>query len=84
MVFVAAMDPVATGVVASLARPGGHVTGVTADQAALTGKRMELLREVLPQLARIVLLVRDPSPDTAHYVKEADLAARTLERTCKS
>lgn len=78
VVFVAAIDPVSTGVVASLARPGGHVTGVSADQAALTGKRMELSKELLPNLSRIALLVRDPSPNTAKYVREAELAARTL------
>lgn len=78
VVFVAAIDPVATGVVASLARPGGHVTGVSADQAALTGKRMELLRELLPGLARVALLVRDPSPDTAACIRVAEDAARTL------
>ena len=78
VVFVAAIDPVATGVVASLARPGGHVTGVSADQAALTGKRLELAKELVPRLSRIALLVRDPSPDTAQYVKEAERAARTL------
>jgi ABC-type uncharacterized transport system substrate-binding protein len=78
VVFVAAIDPVATGVVASFARPGGNVTGVSADQAALTGKRLELLKELLPTLSRIALLVRDPSPDTAQYVREAEIAARTL------
>jgi ABC-type uncharacterized transport system substrate-binding protein len=78
VVFVAAIDPVATGLVASVARPGGNVTGVSADQAALTGKRLELLKEVLPTLSRIALLVREPSPDTARYVKEAERAARTL------
>jgi len=78
VVFVAAIDPVATGVVASLARPGGNVTGVSAAQADLTGKRMELLKELLPKLSRIALLVRDPSPDTAQYVRQAELAARTL------
>jgi putative ABC transport system substrate-binding protein len=78
VVFVAAIDPVATGVVASLAHPGGNVTGVSADQAALTGKRMELVRELLPKLSRIALLVREPSPDTSAYVKEAERASRTL------
>jgi putative ABC transport system substrate-binding protein len=78
VVFVAAIDPVATGVVASVARPGGNVTGVSADQAALTGKRLDLLQELLPTLSRIALLVRDPSPDTAQYVREAEIAARTL------
>jgi putative ABC transport system substrate-binding protein len=78
VVFVAAIDPVATGVVASLARPGGNVTGVSAVHADLTAKRLQLLKEVLPKLLRIVFLVRAASPATAQYVKEAELAARTL------
>jgi putative ABC transport system substrate-binding protein len=78
VVFVAAIDPVATGVAASLARPGGHVTGVTAMHADLTGKRLELLKELLPKPSRFAVLVRATSPATAQYVKEAELAARTL------
>ncbi len=78
VVFVAAIDPVATGVAASLARPGGNVTGVTAMHADLTGKRLELLKELLPKLSRIAVLVRATSPATAQYVQEAELAARTL------
>jgi len=78
VVFVAAIDPVAMGVITSLARPGGNVTGVTAVHADVTGKRLELLKELLPKLSRIAFLVRATSPATAQYVKEAELAARTL------
>jgi putative ABC transport system substrate-binding protein len=78
VMFVAAIDPVAMGVVASLARPGGNVTGMSAVHADLTGKRLQLLRELLPKLSEIVFLVRATSPATAQYVKEAELAARTL------
>ena len=78
VVFVAAIDPVAAGVVTSLAHPGGNVTGVTAVHADVTGKRLELLKELLPKLSRIAFLVRATSPATAQYVKEAELAARTL------
>ena len=79
VVFVAAIDPVATGVVSSLARPGGHVTGVSAVHADVMGKRLQLLTELLPRLSRIGLLVRATSPATPQYVKEAELAARTLK-----
>lgn len=48
VVFVAAIDPVATGLVASLARPGGNITGLTNTQADITGKLLQLLRELLP------------------------------------
>ena len=78
VVFVAALDPVASGVVASLARPGGNITGVTAANTDLIGKRFELSKELLPRLSRVAFLVRDPSPATPGYVKEAELAARTL------
>ena len=79
VVFVAAMDPVASGVVESLARPGGNVTGVSAVHADLTAKRLQLLKELFPKLSRIAFLVRATSPATAQYIKEAELAARTLE-----
>jgi putative ABC transport system substrate-binding protein len=78
VVFVAAIDPIATGVVTSLARPGGNITGVTAVHADVTGKRLELLKELLPKLSRVALLVRATSPASAQYVKEAGLAAQTL------
>jgi putative ABC transport system substrate-binding protein len=78
VMFVAAIDPVAMGVVASLARPGGNVTGLSAVHADLTGKRLQLLRELLPKLSGMAFLVRATSPATAQYVKEAELAARTL------
>jgi putative ABC transport system substrate-binding protein len=81
VVFVAAIDPVAAGVVASLARPGGHVTGITAVHADVTGKRLSLLRELIPRASRIALLVRAPSPATPQYVREAEQAARTLNLT---
>jgi len=78
VVFVAAIDPVAAGVVASLARPGGNVTGVSAIHADATGKRLELLKELLPRATRIAFMVRATSPATPRYVKEAELAARAL------
>jgi putative ABC transport system substrate-binding protein len=78
VVFVAAMDPVAMGVVTSLARPGGNVTGVSAIQPELMGKRLELLKELLPQLSRVSLLVPAGSPSVAQYVKDAEAAGKTL------
>jgi putative ABC transport system substrate-binding protein len=65
VVFVAAVDPVATRLVASLARPGGNVTGMTAMQADIAGKRLQLLRELLPNLSRIALMVRATSQANA-------------------
>jgi len=78
VVFVAAIDPVATGLVASLARPGGNVTGVSAVHADAMGKRVQLLKELLPKASRIALLVRATSPATPQYVQETEVAARTM------
>ena len=78
VVFVAAIDPVATGLVASLARPGGNVTGVTAMQADITGKRLQLCRELIPGLSRIAVLVRATSQANDLYVPETKAAAGAL------
>jgi ABC-type uncharacterized transport system substrate-binding protein len=78
VVFVAAIDPVATGLVASLARPGGHVTGLTNTQADITGKQLQLLSELVPGISRIAVVVRAPSQASARYVEEAETAARRL------
>ena len=78
VVFVVALDPVAAGLIPSLGRPGGNVTGVAIMHEALTGKRMELLKELLPTLSRIAILVRPTSPAATQYVREAEIAARAL------
>ena len=78
IVFVAAVDPVAAGVVGSLSRPGGNITGVTAMHADLVAKRIALLKELLPRLGRVAVLARGMSPASAQYVKEAESAAPRL------
>jgi putative tryptophan/tyrosine transport system substrate-binding protein len=78
VVFVAAIDPVAVGVVASLARPGGNVTGVSAVHGDAMAKRLQLLKELLPTASRVGFLVRATSPATPQYLQEAELAARAL------
>jgi putative ABC transport system substrate-binding protein len=78
VVFVAAIDPVAIGLVTSLARPGGNITGMTSVFADLVGKRLELLKEAFPALARVVLLSRVDNPGHVQYVREAQRAARIL------
>jgi putative ABC transport system substrate-binding protein len=78
VVFVATIDPVAAGLVASLASPGQNITGMTSISGDVIAKRMQMIREVLPKLTRIALLVREFSPDTAQYVKESQIAARKL------
>jgi putative ABC transport system substrate-binding protein len=78
IVFVAAVDPIGTGLVATLARPGGNITGFTNTQADITGKQLQLLREMLPHVSRIAVIVRANSQANARYVEEAERAARTL------
>jgi putative ABC transport system substrate-binding protein len=78
VVFVAAVDPVAMGLVKSLARPGGTVTGFTAVAEELNGKRLELLRQLLPNFSSVAFLVRLGSPATPEHTKEAERAAGTL------
>jgi ABC-type uncharacterized transport system substrate-binding protein len=78
VVFVAAIDPIGIGLVTSLARPGGNVTGLTALHTDLIGKRLELLKETLPRLSRVALLSPSANPGHAQYVREAELAARSL------
>jgi len=71
-------DPVGSGLVASLARPGGNVTGLSLVQADIAGKRLEILREVVPSLARPALLANVTNPATALEFEAAQAAARTL------
>ena len=62
IVFAATGDPVDTGLVASLGRPGGNVTGLSLQQVETVGKRLELLREVIPSLGRLALLANVDNP----------------------
>jgi len=78
LVMVAVGDPVATGLVASLARPGGNVTGLSVLTPDLAGKRLELLREVVPGLRRLAFLGNIGNPITALEMSEVRTATRTL------
>jgi putative tryptophan/tyrosine transport system substrate-binding protein len=78
IVFSATADPVGTGLVASLARPGGNVTGLSLQQTDLAGKRVELLREVLPNLRRLAVLANIGNPNIALEMSEVQAAAHTL------
>jgi putative tryptophan/tyrosine transport system substrate-binding protein len=75
IVMAPAGDPVATGLVASLARPGGNVTGVSNVAAELSGKRFELLREFLPGVARVGLLINGADPLDKAFVEATRTAA---------
>jgi len=71
-------DPVQHGLVASLARPGGNVTGVISVSSDLAGKRLEVLKETLPKLSRVAILWIPTSPSAAYHVRETEVAARKL------
>jgi putative ABC transport system substrate-binding protein len=78
IVFVASIDPIATGTVASLAHPGGNITGFTLMSAELMGKRLELLRDIVPGLSRVAVLSQTANPGNAEYLRQAELAAPAL------
>jgi putative ABC transport system substrate-binding protein len=78
IVFAAAADPVANSLVASLARPGGNVTGLSLQTTDLAGKRLELFRETLPSLRQLAIMANTGTPGAALEMAEAQAAARTL------
>jgi ABC-type uncharacterized transport system substrate-binding protein len=78
IVIAAAGDPVGTGLVASLARPGGNVTGLSIQQTDVAAKRLELFREIVPGLRRLAILGNVSGPAVVLDMREAEAAARTL------
>ena len=78
IVFAVAGDPVGSGLVASLARPGGNVTGLSIQSTDLAGKRLELLREVVPGLRRLAIMANVGNPVAVLEMGEVQAAARTL------
>jgi len=78
IVFIGVSDPVAAGLVDSLARPGANITGFSAISAALAGKRLELLKETVPKLSRVAVLWDPRDPNAAEAWKESQLPAQEL------
>jgi hypothetical protein len=78
IVIASAADPVSTGLVASLAHPGGNVTGLSLQVTDLAGKRVELLREVVPGMRRLAIMANVGAPAAVLEMGEAQAAARTL------
>jgi putative tryptophan/tyrosine transport system substrate-binding protein len=72
-------DPVGSGFVASLARPGGNITGLSALAPEISGKQLELLKEIVPTLSRVAVLGSSTHPGTAQSLKEMELAARAFK-----
>ena len=78
IIFPIASDPVGDGLVASLSRPGGNVTGLSTQQPDLAGKRLEILREIVPGLSRLVVLANGHNPLAILNVREVQAAAAKL------
>ena len=78
IVMAPAGEPVGTGLVASLARPGGNVTGVSAATAELAGKTLELIREALPSARRVAVLANEADPLAKPFLEQISQGARTL------
>src|SRR5262249_13330623 len=78
IVFAVALDPVDGGLVASLAQPGGNVTGQSTQQSDLAGKRVELLRDVVPRLRRLAIILNVDYPSAVLEMGEVQAAARAL------
>jgi len=78
IVFVAVADPVASGLVASLARPGGNITGLTILAVELSGKRVELLKEAVSKVTRVAFLWNSANPGLTPAWREAQAAAQAL------
>ena len=79
IVMINEPDPVGTGLVASLARPGGNITGLSTLSPQLSGKRLELLKEIIPKLSRVAVLGNSSNPGNADTLKELELAAQALK-----
>jgi putative ABC transport system substrate-binding protein len=78
IVFAAANDPIGTGLVASLARPGGNVTGLANQMSDTSGKKLEFLREVVPDLRRLAIMANAGNPGSILDMSEAEATPRRL------
>jgi putative ABC transport system substrate-binding protein len=73
------IDPVGLGIIASLARPGGNITGLAALAPEMAGKQLELLKEILPRLSRVAVIGNSTNPGDAQALRETVLAAGSVE-----
>jgi putative ABC transport system substrate-binding protein len=78
VVFIFSGDPVAMGLAATLARPGGNLTGVTVMDSTVTAKRFQLLKELVPGLSKAALVLRTQGPENDRYIEEGQRAQRDL------
>lgn len=78
IVMTQSSDPVAAGFIASLARPGGNITGLSTIAPEISGKRLELLKEIVPGLSRVAVFGTSTSPGNAQELREVEIAARAV------
>jgi len=78
IVFAAGTDPVADGIVASMNRPGGNITGVTSIAAALASKRLQFLRQLVPNIETVGVLTNSDDPVAVNERRDAKAAASAL------
>jgi putative ABC transport system substrate-binding protein len=78
IIMTTGRDPVASGLIASLARPGGNITGLTSIASDLAGKRLELLKETVPKLTRVGVLWNPADPGGSGSLKETEAGAQAL------
>ena len=78
VIYTGGGDPVAVGLVASVARPGGNVTGITELSLELTGKRLEFIKETLPKISTVTVLARRDAPSTTDRIAEIETVAKAF------
>ena len=78
IVMVQDIDPVGNGFISSLARPGGNITGLSTLAPEISGKQLEVLKEIVPKIVRVVVLGTKTNPGTAQTLKETELAAKAF------
>jgi putative ABC transport system substrate-binding protein len=81
IVMVGSSDPIGTGIAASLAKPGGNVTGLTLDSTEVSGKRLQLLKELVPRVSRVAVLFNATDPGKALELRSLREAAHTMHVT---
>jgi putative ABC transport system substrate-binding protein len=81
IVFPMGIDPVGAGLITNLARPGGNITGLSSQQSDLAGKRLGLLREVVPDVRRLAIMADVANPEAVSEMREVQAIARTLDIT---
>ena len=84
IVMVGSSDPIGTGIAASLAKPGGNVTGLTLDSTEVSGKRLQLLKELVPRMSRVAVLLNASDPGKALELRSLREAAQTMHITCEA